>query len=86
MTRPVARNGDVTSHGGVIASGSGDVIVNGRGIARVGDLHICPIHGPNAIVTGDPDVISNNRHTARVGDLTACGAVIVSGSEDTLAD
>jgi uncharacterized Zn-binding protein involved in type VI secretion len=48
--------------------------------ARVGDTHLCPIHGPNAIVSGSPDTIFNGRLAARVGDMTACGAPIVTGS------
>lgn len=49
-------------------------------VARVGDTHVCPLHGPNPIVTGAPDTPVNNRPVARVGDQTACGAVILTGA------
>lgn len=82
----VARIGDPGSHGGAIVSGSQDVLTNGIGTARVGDIYACPIHGPNPITTGSPDVTANGQAVARVGDQTACGATIVSGSPDTLAN
>jgi uncharacterized Zn-binding protein involved in type VI secretion len=82
----VARVGDAGSHGGTIITGSEDVLTNDRGTARVGDTYNCPIHGPNPIVTGSPDITANSRPVARVGDQTACGATIVAGSPDTLAN
>ncbi len=48
-------------------------------VARLGDKHVCPIHGPNAIVSGGKAMV-DNRPIARLGDKTACGAVIVMGS------
>ncbi len=48
-------------------------------VARVGDKHICPAHGPNVIISGGP-AVADGRAIARVGDKTACGAVIVKGS------
>lgn len=48
-------------------------------VARLGDKHVCPIHGPNAIVTGGTTTV-DGRPIARVGDMTACGATIVKGS------
>lgn len=82
----VARLGDVGSHGGVITTGSADVLTNGLPTARMGDVYACPIHGPNLIITGSPDVTVNSQPVARVGDQTACGATIITGSPDTLAN
>jgi len=48
-------------------------------VARLTDLHVCPIHGSNAIITGAETVIINDLPMARVGDTTACGATIISG-------
>ncbi|MGH1453239.1 MAG: PAAR domain-containing protein [Paracoccaceae bacterium] len=48
-------------------------------VARLGDKHVCPWHGPNAIVEGGSALI-DGRPVARVGDKTACGAVITVGS------
>jgi uncharacterized Zn-binding protein involved in type VI secretion len=79
----VARVGDGGSHGGAIVSGSPNVFVNGRPIARVGDIYACPIHGSNPIVRGSSRTFANERRIARIGDSTACGASIVSGSPNT---
>lgn len=54
-------------------------------IARVGDKHICPVHGPNAIIEGGSGVI-DGRPVARVGDKCACGGVIVKGSSMATCD
>lgn len=54
-------------------------------IARIGDKHICPAHGPNVIVEGGTAII-NGRAVARVGDKTACGAVIIKGSSQSTDD
>lgn len=48
-------------------------------VTRLTDLHVCPIHGTNAIITGAETVIINDLPMARVGDTTACGATIISG-------
>lgn len=49
-------------------------------IARMTDVHICPIHGPNAIIVGNPATTSDGLPIARIGDATACGATILLGS------
>ena len=87
MARPQARLGDVSSHGGVIVTGARRTLVNGRPAARLGDIHVCPLpfHGITPIVTGDLGTLIEGRPSARIGDLTACGAVIATGSHDTLA-
>lgn len=51
-------------------------------VARVGDKHVCPIHGPNVIVEGG-SATADGRAIARVGDKTACGASIVLGSSQS---
>jgi uncharacterized Zn-binding protein involved in type VI secretion len=88
MSRPQARVGDRTSHGGVIVTGAARTFVNGRKAARKGDLHVCPIysHGVRPIVTGSPDTLIEGKAAARVGDRVACGAVIVSGSPNTFTN
>lgn len=80
----VARFGDTISHGGTIITASEDVITNGLGTARVGDLVCCVIHGVNPIVSGAVDYITDEPLTARIGDSTACGAIIISGSPDRI--
>ena len=70
MAKAVARVGDPHSHGGNITSGSGNVIVNGKGVARLGDHATCPIpgHGSVKIVTASGTVKANGKGVARVGD------------------
>jgi uncharacterized Zn-binding protein involved in type VI secretion len=89
-----ARRGDAgVPHcsGYTIASASGDVIINGRGAARAGDVstaHLrpgkkCPGHVA-AIAKGSASVIINGRPAARVGDpLSACTRV-ATGSADVI--
>jgi uncharacterized Zn-binding protein involved in type VI secretion len=83
----VARLGDTSDHGGVIISASDDVFANGIGVARLGDLHDCPIpgHGVTPIVTSSEKVFANDRGVARIGDQAACAATIVSGSPNVEA-
>jgi len=85
MARPQARLGDISSHGGVIITRAMQTVVNGRPVARMGDLHACPIpgHGVTPIVTGSLNTVTEGMPNARIGDVTACGAVIVTGSPDT---
>ena len=75
-----------------IATASGDVIINGRGAARVGDTSTshkkpggrrCGTHSA-AISGGSGSVFINGRAAARVGDaLTDC-TNIASGSGDVI--
>lgn len=50
-----------------------------RQVACVGDIHVCPAHGPNAVATGGSAVI-DGRPVARIGDACACGCLIVEGA------
>lgn len=80
--QPVARIGDPGDHGGQIVSGATTVTVDGRAIARVGDLYACPRpgHGTNPIATGSAFFSVEGARVARVTDTTACGAIITGGS------
>lgn len=49
-------------------------------VARLGDEHVCPVHGKNAIVTATSGSDTKGRPIAVVGDLTTCGATIVTGA------
>ena len=82
MARPQARLGDVSSHGGTVVTGSITAFVNGRPVARMCDMHVCPIpgHGVTPIATGSLDTSTDCRPNARLGDIAGCGAVIVTGS------
>ncbi len=82
MARAQARLGDTSSHGGTVITGSVTTIVNGRPVARMGDMHVCPIpgHGVTPIVSGSLNTATDGRPNARMGDMAGCGAVIVTGS------
>ena len=86
MSGPQARLGDITSHGGVIITGASLTLDNGIPVARMGDLHSCPIpgHGVTPIITGSLTTITEGKPNARIGDMTGCGAVIVTGSLNTI--
>lgn len=83
----VARLGDTSSHGGTIITSAEHVFANGIKVARIGDMHSCPIpeHGVTPIVTGSGSVFAEGAGVARIGDSVGCGAVISSGSPDTEA-
>lgn len=48
-------------------------------VARLGDMHLCPIHGTSAITSASADSNVNHFGAARVGDACACGAVLTAG-------
>lgn len=54
-------------------------------VARVGDTHLCPRHGPNAIIEGGSGQLGG-RAIAREGDRCACGGQIVEGRPGAMLD
>lgn len=83
----VARLNDTSSHGGSIISASANVKANGRGVARQGDLHQCPIpgHGTTSLTAVVTSENANGRKIITVGATAGCGAVINSGSPNVTA-
>lgn len=79
MNRPQAKLGDISSHGGLIITGSSKIKIKGIPVARMGDLHLCPLdgHGVTPIITGDSTATIEGAPAAGLGDVTACGAVII---------
>lgn len=77
-----AYEGDVTTHGGKILTGSGRIKVNGRRAARAGDLVSCPIHGDNPIVSGSSRMTDAGVPLVRDGDVTQCGSVLIARTSD----
>jgi uncharacterized Zn-binding protein involved in type VI secretion len=73
-----------SDHGGMIITGDPVMIIDGKPVARIGDLHSCPESYPD----GEPHSVtpiiqsafSSNRPSIRgipaaiSGDTTACGA------------
>jgi uncharacterized Zn-binding protein involved in type VI secretion len=79
MGRPVIRIGDRTSHGGVVKTGSSSFVVDGKGVARLGDTVSCPLHPSETVIdSGSETYITDGRATARDGDKTACGATLIA--------
>jgi uncharacterized Zn-binding protein involved in type VI secretion len=60
----------------------------GKLVARVGDMHQCPIegHGTTPIQTGSPNHVTENQKTARTSSVTGCGATIIGGCMKTFCD
>ncbi|SAK59712.1 PAAR motif-containing protein [Caballeronia temeraria] len=73
----IACEGDRTTHGGHIITGSDTMDIKGRGMARRGDLVTCPEHGTNPIIEcSDMLMDANGEGVALDGHLTACGSRI----------
>lgn len=92
----VARIGDADvphCSGHNLATGSGDVFANGRGVSRVGDSNTphllpgspCPGHTAT-VSSGSGTVFVNGRPCARVGDPFAACTSIAQGSPDVFAN
>lgn len=85
MSRPLIVLGDKTSHGGTVISADFTVDINGKYVARVGDMTVCPkCKGTFAITSGPNDLVdSSGNGYARHMDSTACGAKLISGQITT---
>ena len=81
----IARQGDPTSHGGMILTAATRTLVEGKPVARMGDLVLCGKHGLQPIILGSSTVFAEGKPVARVGDIAACGARILAGSTRTQA-
>jgi uncharacterized Zn-binding protein involved in type VI secretion len=88
MSKPAARMGDATAHGGVIVAGFPSVLIGGQPAARMGDMHTCPMVTPGVppiphvggpITMGSATVLIGNQPAARMGDMATC-----TGPPDTI--
>lgn len=86
MSKPAARMGDATAHGGTIVAGFPTVLIGGQPAARMGDMHACPLvtglvpHVGGPITMGSATVLIGGQPAARVGDMATC-----TGPPDTIA-
>lgn len=89
MSKPAARLGDSTAHGGVITVGFPTVLIGGQPAARMGDMHTCPMVTPGVppvphvggpIVMGSATVLIGGQPAARMGDQATC-----TGPPDVIA-
>jgi uncharacterized Zn-binding protein involved in type VI secretion len=65
---PAARVSDLTTGGCSVNLGSGNVLINGLGAARLGDPLVCPGGGYGVILQGSNTILINGVPAARVGD------------------
>jgi uncharacterized Zn-binding protein involved in type VI secretion len=77
--------GDKTSHGGTVISADMTSDINGKYMARVNDMTVCPkCRGTFAITSGADDMKDGAGNAyARHGDSTACGAKLLAGQVTT---
>jgi uncharacterized Zn-binding protein involved in type VI secretion len=91
MSKPAARVGDATVHGGVITGpGCPTVLIGNMPAACLGDMHTCPMQTPAApspiphvggpIVMGSATVLIGGKPAARMGDQATC-----TGPPDSIA-
>ena len=89
MSKPAARMGDMTAHGGSIVVGLPTVLIGGQPAARLGDMHVCPMVTPGVppiphvggpITLGSATVLIGGQPAARMGDMATC-----VGPPDTIA-
>jgi len=89
VSKPAARMGDATAHGGSIVMGFPTVLIGGQPAARVGDMHVCPMVTPGVppiphvggpITMGSATVLIGGQPAARMGDMATC-----TGPPDTIA-
>ncbi|WP_426105433.1 PAAR domain-containing protein [Massilia sp. TSP1-1-2] len=85
--QPFIVQGDKTSHGGTVLTGSPFSDCDGKPIARVGDMCSCPkCKGIFPIAQGDQSNIIDGAPVAYHGCKTACGASLVSSQIRTLTE
>ena len=86
MSRPMIVIGDKTTHGGTVISADFTCDIDGKYMARVGDMVVCPkCKGVFRINSGAPDVVdSGGRSYARHIDSPDCGARLIAGQLSTV--
>lgn len=86
-TRRVIVIGDRTTHGGVVLQGSETMIINGKAVARHGDLVSCPkCKGNYPISEGSSKMSANGRGVALEGMKTECGAELIASQSSMKAE
>lgn len=85
MSLPLIVMGDRTSHGGTVISADMTFDINGKCVARIGDLTVCPMcKGVFPIKSGASDLFDGaGMGYARHMDETACGAKLISSQQTT---
>ena len=88
MSLPLIVMGDKTTHGGTVITADLTFDINGKAVARVGDLTVCPKCKGTFPITGGPSdlVDAAGNGYARHMDSTACGAKLISSQITTTWD
>lgn len=82
MSRMIIVEGDYTSSGGRVITGSQQTNIDGFPVSRVNDTGTCPLHkGTYPIVTGDLTFMVDGQPVARHGDKLACGCTLISSRQ-----
>ncbi len=84
MDKSMIKAGDMHSHGGPVKSGSSESLLDGKPIARLGDLVDCPLHGVNEIIEASSGMDVDGKPAALHGDRTRCGATLIGGDSATV--
>ncbi|WP_211443028.1 PAAR domain-containing protein [Collimonas humicola] len=84
MSKDIILVGDKTSDNGTVISGSDTDAINGRSIARKGDLVDCPGHDINPIVEGDSSMLLDGRPVALAGHRTQCGCILIGSGNGSV--
>ncbi|AOY94413.1 hypothetical protein BKK79_20890 [Cupriavidus sp. USMAA2-4] len=84
MSRSIIVVGDTNSSSGIVITGSFSDVLDGKPIARLGDLVDCPAkypdgrpHGVNPIVEGDASMLVSGKPVALHGHRSACGCSLI---------
>jgi uncharacterized Zn-binding protein involved in type VI secretion len=86
MAKAARARRDCVGLGGLICTGSCDVLIENSPAARVGDTTMPHLslrgnkHPPSCILSGACDVRVNNRPLAHVGSITSCFDAVLTGS------
>ncbi len=88
MSLPLIVMGDRTSHGGTVITADLTFDINGKCVARIGDMTVCPkCKGMFPITAGASDLVDGGGNGyARHLDTTACGAKLLSSQITTTWD
>ena len=86
MGKPFCCEGDATTHGGKVVVVSGSFTIDGRRVARVGDMVMCPVHGMNPLTEGDGQTLDEQIALTLHGHHSACGSAVICTVNATVAN
>ena len=87
MSQAIIVLGDMTDHGGLVISSAPVCYVDGRRVARRGDMVACPrCKGVFPISEGNPSIIFNDAQVAFHSCKVACGASLLSSQSAARVD